>query len=55
MNNAGISISVPFIDTSEEQFDQLMNVQFKGVYFFTQKVIENTNNGGDIVNISSRL
>src|SRR5688572_23191500 len=31
VNNAGIGISVPFAETTEEQFDQLMNIQFKGV------------------------
>ncbi|MEL7566912.1 MAG: SDR family NAD(P)-dependent oxidoreductase [Dehalobacterium sp.] len=36
INNAGIGMRIPFQDTAEEQFDQLMNTQFKGVYFFTQ-------------------
>lgn len=55
VNNAGIGMNVPFKDTTEEQFDQLMNVQFKGVYFFTQKALNYLNDGGGIVNISSRL
>jgi NAD(P)-dependent dehydrogenase (short-subunit alcohol dehydrogenase family) len=55
INNAGIGLQVPFEETSEEQFDKLMNVQFKGVYFFTQKALNYLNEGGGIVNISSRL
>lgn len=55
VNNAGIGINVPFKDTTEEQFDLLMNVQFKGVYFLTQKALDYMNDGGAIVNLSSRL
>jgi len=55
VNNAGIGMNVPFKETTEEQFDELMNVQFKGVYFFTQKALNYLNDGGGIVNISSRL
>lgn len=29
INNAGIGINVPYIDTTEEQFDQLMNVNLR--------------------------
>jgi NAD(P)-dependent dehydrogenase (short-subunit alcohol dehydrogenase family) len=55
INNAGVGLQVPFEETSEEQFDELMNVQFKGVYFLTQKALNYLNEGGGIVNISSRL
>jgi NAD(P)-dependent dehydrogenase (short-subunit alcohol dehydrogenase family) len=55
INNAGIGMNVPFKDTTEEQFDELMNVQFKGVFFFTQKSLNFLNDGGGIINISSRL
>lgn len=55
INNAGIGMNVPFRDTTEEQFDELMNVQFKGVYFFSQKALNHLNDGGGIINISSRL
>ena len=55
INNAGIGINVPFKDTTEEQFDLLMNIQFKGVYFFTQKALNYLNDGGGIINVSSRL
>jgi NAD(P)-dependent dehydrogenase (short-subunit alcohol dehydrogenase family) len=55
INNAGIGLQVPFEETSEKQFDELMNVQFKGVYFLTQKALNYLNESGGIVNISSRL
>lgn len=55
VNNAGIGINSPFAETTEEDFDTLFNIQFKGVYFFTQKVLSILENGGGIVNISTGL
>ena len=55
INNAGTGIYKPFADTSEEDFDEMMNIHLKGVYFFTQKALPFLNGGGGIVNISSGL
>jgi NAD(P)-dependent dehydrogenase (short-subunit alcohol dehydrogenase family) len=55
VNNAGTGLYVPFAETSEEAFDQLMNIHFKGVYFLTQKALPLINDGGRIINISSGL
>ncbi|MFD1216146.1 SDR family NAD(P)-dependent oxidoreductase [Microbulbifer celer] len=55
VNNAGIGINAPIVDTSEEQFDQLMNIHFKGVFFLTQKLLPLIADGGRIVNLSSGL
>lgn len=55
INNAGIGIWTPFQDTSEEQFDALMNIHFKGTFFLTQKVLPILADGGGIVNISTGL
>ncbi|MCD8491347.1 MAG: SDR family oxidoreductase [Geovibrio sp.] len=55
VNNAGIGMSMPFMEVTEEQFDLLLNVLFKGLFFFTQKAVTLMNNYGGIVNISSRL
>ncbi|MET0466579.1 MAG: SDR family oxidoreductase [Chitinophagaceae bacterium] len=55
VNNAGIGLSASFAETSEEQFDQLFSIHFKGVYFLTQKLLSVMNDGGGIVNISSGL
>jgi NAD(P)-dependent dehydrogenase (short-subunit alcohol dehydrogenase family) len=55
VNNAGIGIHVPFAETTEEQFDTLLNIQFKGVFFLTQKALGILQDGGSIVNVSSGL
>lgn len=55
VNNAGTGINVPFTETSEAQFDMMMNIHLKGVYFLTQKLVSLIKDGGSIVNISSGL
>lgn len=55
INNAGIGIHKPFSDTSEEEFDQLMNIHFKSVFFLSQKALGMINDGGRIINISTGL
>jgi NAD(P)-dependent dehydrogenase (short-subunit alcohol dehydrogenase family) len=55
VNNAGIGLHSPFAETTEEDFDRLMNVHFKGVYFLTQKLLSLIADGGRIVNVSSGL
>lgn len=55
VNNAGIGIHASFEETSEEQFDQLMNIQLKGPFFLTQKLLPLIADGGRIVNISTGL
>lgn len=55
LNNAGIGLNVPFDETSEAQFDQLMNIQFKGPFFLTQRLLPLLQDGGRILNVSSGL
>jgi NAD(P)-dependent dehydrogenase (short-subunit alcohol dehydrogenase family) len=55
INNAGIGIYAPFTETTEEQFDTLLNIQFKGTFFLTQKALPFISDGGGIVNVSSGL
>lgn len=56
INNGGFGLDSPsFAATTEEQFDELMNVHFKGVFFFTQKALPVLNDGGGIGNISTGL
>ena len=55
VNNAGNSLHADFAATTEAQFDEIVNVHFKGVYFLTQKLLPLMNDGGRIVNISSGL
>ncbi|MEJ8801145.1 SDR family NAD(P)-dependent oxidoreductase [Pontibacter sp. H249] len=53
VNNAGIGATIPIADATEEAFDNLMNVHFKGVYFLTQKALPLLNDGGRIINLST--
>ena len=55
VNNAGNSLHKPFEQTTEAEFDGIINVHFKGVYFLTQKLLPLLNDGGRIINISSGL
>lgn len=55
VNNAGMGINASLAETTEAQFDQLMNVHFKGVFFLTQKLLPMINDGGRIINLSSGL
>lgn len=55
VNNAGTGVNGSVTDTTEEAFDSMMNIHFKGVYFITQKLLPLINDGGTIINISSGL
>lgn len=55
VNNAGIGLRASFAETSEEQFDQLMNIQLKGPFFLTQKLLPLIADGGRILNVSTGL
>jgi NAD(P)-dependent dehydrogenase (short-subunit alcohol dehydrogenase family) len=55
INNAGVGVHNSFAETKEDEFDLLMNIHFKGVFFLTQKALPLINNGGRIINLSSGL
>jgi NAD(P)-dependent dehydrogenase (short-subunit alcohol dehydrogenase family) len=55
INNAGIGIHSAFADTTEEAFDELMNVHFKGVFFLTQHALPLIADNGRIINLSTGL
>ncbi|OGB25968.1 MAG: short-chain dehydrogenase [Burkholderiales bacterium RIFCSPLOWO2_02_FULL_57_36] len=55
VNNAGVGVYAPITDTSETQFDQLMNIHLKGPFFLTQKLLPLIADGGRILNLSSGL
>ena len=55
LNNAGIGIHASVAETSEAQFDELMNIHFKGVFFLTQRLLPLIADGGRILNVSSGL
>ncbi len=53
INNAGVGATIPIAEVTEEDFDRLMNIHFKGVYFLTQKALTMMNDDGGVVFISS--
>jgi NAD(P)-dependent dehydrogenase (short-subunit alcohol dehydrogenase family) len=55
LNNAGIGVHASIAETTEAQFDQLVNIHLKGVFFLTQKLLPLINDGGRILNVSSGL
>lgn len=55
VNNAGIGIHASIAETSEAQFDELMNTHLKGPFFLTQKLLPLIADGGRILNVSTGL
>ncbi|MFF1605624.1 SDR family NAD(P)-dependent oxidoreductase [Streptomyces mirabilis] len=55
VNNAGTDLTAPFAETTEKDFDDLVDVHLKGVYFLTQTLLPVLADGGAIVNVSSGL
>ncbi|MCU5773811.1 SDR family oxidoreductase [Erwiniaceae bacterium BAC15a-03b] len=55
LNNAGTGLHAAFTETTEQQFDQLVNIHFKGPFFLTQKLLPLLVDGGRILNVSSGL
>ncbi|SEQ44697.1 NAD(P)-dependent dehydrogenase, short-chain alcohol dehydrogenase family [Pseudomonas cuatrocienegasensis] len=55
VNNAGHGDMASIAETTEAQFDALVNVHFKGVFFLTQALLPLLADGGRIVNLSTGL
>ena len=55
VNNAGIGVHATIAETTEEQFDRLMDIHVKGPFFLTQKLLPQMADGGRIVNVSTGL
>lgn len=54
VNNAGTSSAGTSIaDTTEEMFDRVVNVNFKGLFFITQTLVPLITDGGRIINVGS--
>jgi NAD(P)-dependent dehydrogenase (short-subunit alcohol dehydrogenase family) len=47
--NAGVASFAPVDSASEEHYDNIMNVNVKGVYFTVQKILPILNDGGSII------
>jgi NAD(P)-dependent dehydrogenase (short-subunit alcohol dehydrogenase family) len=55
VNNAGNSSDSGFTEVTEEEFDRLVDIHLKGVFFLTQRLLDQIADGGAIVNLSSGL
>ena len=55
LNNAGTGLDALFEKTTEQQFDDLMNIHLKGPFFLTQHLLPLIKNGGRILNVSTGL
>ncbi|MGD9590711.1 MAG: SDR family NAD(P)-dependent oxidoreductase [Pyrinomonadaceae bacterium] len=53
INNGGAGGPMAFDEMTEEYFDLIMNTNFKGPIFLTQKLVKHMENGGSIVNVTS--
>ena len=55
VNNAGTGTYNLISDTTEDQFNDMMNIHLKSVYFLTQSALPYLNTGGRVINVSSGL
>ena len=55
INNGGTSLHASIAETTEEQFDEVVEVHFKGVFFLTQALLGLIADGGSIVNLGTGL
>ena len=56
VNNAGVEVHAPFWEVTEEEYDRVLNVNLKGVFFATQAMVNHARQTGRparIINISS--
>jgi glucose 1-dehydrogenase len=56
INNAGVEKRAPFWEVTEEDFDQIINTNLKGLFFVSQAMVRllmKAKRGGRIINISS--
>lgn len=53
--NAGIILMAPLEETTEEMFDQISNINYKGVFFTVQKALPYLNDGASIIITSSTV
>ncbi|SEW53253.1 glucose 1-dehydrogenase [Chitinophaga arvensicola] len=51
--NAGVAKLAPFETVTEELYDELMNINFKGAYFTIQQLLPLVNDGGSITLLSA--
>lgn len=57
VNNAGNGVFGPFAEVAVDDFDSMMNIHFRGVFFLTQRLLPllADDGGGRVINLSSGL
>ena len=55
VNNGGSGLAKPIAATTQTDFDLMMNIHLKGVFFLTQTLLPLIADGGRIINVSSGL
>jgi NAD(P)-dependent dehydrogenase (short-subunit alcohol dehydrogenase family) len=58
VNNAGVSVTKPFLDVEEEEWDRIIDTNLKGTFLVAQqgaRSMKERGSGGAIVNIASIL
>ncbi|WP_208643521.1 glucose 1-dehydrogenase [Pedobacter miscanthi] len=53
--NAGVYVLAPLADFTEEQFDQVSDINFKGAFFSVQKALPVLKDGASVVLVSSTV
>ena len=53
VNNAGTAIPKPFVDTSLEEMEHVINLNIRGVFVTTQAALKHMNDNGRIIMIGS--
>ncbi len=55
MVNAGVYVLGPVADFTEEMFDKVIDINFKGAFFTVQKALPILNNGASVILVSSTV
>jgi NAD(P)-dependent dehydrogenase (short-subunit alcohol dehydrogenase family) len=55
VNNAGMGIHAPYMETTEAQFEDLVRTHLKAPFFLTQALLPLIADGGRILNVSTGL
>ena len=55
VNTVGMVLKKPFVETTEEEFDKMSDINSKSAYFFIQEAGKNLENNGKIITIVTSL
>lgn len=55
MNNAGTNQPEPMVEVADETLDRVMDLNVRSVYRVTRTVVEQMNDGGSIIHMSSQM